>query len=128
FSNRQYSDLNSYDTRNQINRGTQLVDDAALYHFPFGGILRRSSGSTISQFGRGQINVNKEWDDRNEIHAIAGFDISDRTSQSDGFVAYGYDDGLLTYANPVDHTTRYPVYGNLAATGIVPYPVRDFSE
>lgn len=126
--NRSLYDMDNYYTRNLINRGTELSAGNIIYHFPYGGILDNATTKNIAQQGRGQLRLNNKWKDLHEMYALLGIDVQQQHMVSDAFTAYGYDEDFLTYANNVNHNERYPIYGNLASNGIIPYPVNNFGE
>lgn len=123
-----HNDLRSYYTRNHINRGTEIREGMPFYHFPYGGVLRRAASFSQGHNGRAQLSINYGWNDAHQLNALAGTDINDLKFHSDRYTAYGYNDELLTYVTSIDHTLRYPVYGNLASSGSIPYPIGDFAE
>lgn len=127
-SNSTAFDLDNYHTRNQINRGTEIIDGNMIFHFPFGGMLHQSTMRSSSQQGRVQLRASENWKTMHEIHALFGVDVQQQRLNSDGYSAYGYDEGLLTYANNVNHNVRYPIYANLGSTEMIAYPIRDFRE
>ncbi|WP_342328533.1 SusC/RagA family TonB-linked outer membrane protein [Pedobacter sp. FW305-3-2-15-E-R2A2] len=101
----------SYYTRNQINLLTELDSAQVKYNLPIGGILNQTSGNTNFYNIRGQVNANKNWNDKHELDALAGVEKSERHIKSNTFNTYGYNDELLTYAD-VDHLTQFlsPVF------------------
>jgi len=121
-------DLDNYRTRNLINRGTELVNGSRIYHFPYGGILDNSTTKNSTQQGRFQLRGDKNLRDSHEIHGLLGADIQQQHITSDGYSAYGYDENFLTYSNNVNHNERYPIYGNLASSGTIAYPVGNFGD
>lgn len=127
--NETHYDINSYYARNRINRGSEITEAGVKYHFPFGGIQNTFRQTSGGHRLRGQLNLNKQWSgSSHQLHAIFGAEVQERNNRGDGFIAYGYNDELLTYAGQIDFTYRYPVYGNLASTESMPYPIMDFTE
>lgn len=121
---REFNDVDSYYTRNRINRGTQFVGDQIIHHFPVGGILNKSSSIGSSHAGRAQLNYQQELFKHHHIRALIGVDIQHSTSHAlGGFTTYGYNDAILTNTQVIDHLLRYPVFGNLAANERIGYPV-----
>ncbi|MFC3198126.1 SusC/RagA family TonB-linked outer membrane protein [Parapedobacter deserti] len=125
---RDYYDVSTYYARNLINRGTEMVNNQLIYHFPLGGILKQSYATRQNHNTRALLNYAEKWHGNHAVHALAGVDITQTSFEAGGFNTYGYDDELLTYANNIDHTYRYPVFANLASTENVPYPVADFAN
>lgn len=94
--------LDSYYTRNLINRLTELESGQAIRHINPGGILFQNSGNTNVNNIRGQINANKIWNDKHQLTAIAGAERSERHINSNSSRVYGYNDELLTHQD-VNH-------------------------
>jgi TonB-linked SusC/RagA family outer membrane protein len=103
-------DENSYYTRDLINRFSQIdgINDRVIYKVPKGSILDLSGELLQSHNLRGQINFNKDWL-KNNIVAIAGWQIRNITSLRNGYRTYGFDEDILTSDN-VDYTNPYPDY------------------
>jgi hypothetical protein len=68
------------------------------YNVPLGGILTLNNGNTISNNIRGTLNYNYSWKD-NSVTALAGYELSQTTGDSNGSILYGYNDDLATFAN-----------------------------
>ncbi|SFC03701.1 TonB-linked outer membrane protein, SusC/RagA family [Parapedobacter composti] len=127
--NETHHNIDSYYARNRINRGSAISEAGVKYHFPFGGILNTSRQTSSGHRFRGQFNLNKQWlDASHQLHAILGAEVQESNNRGDGFIAYGYNDELLTYAGQIDFTYWYPVYGNLASSESMPFAVMDFTE
>src|SRR5690606_4685562 len=102
-----HHDIGSYYARNLINRGTEIVDGAVYYHFPYGGILQQRRQLTNTQDGRAQLNYDKAWGGGHEVHALVGGEIRQSLYRSDGSITYGFDEDRLTYNNAVDHIGQF---------------------
>lgn len=122
LSNR-FLDLDRYETRNNINRGSEIVGNNVIYHYPFGGWMRTSNRNSVSQRARMQLTYQRHWQGDHDVAAFVGGEINRSEDESGGMDIYGYNKNLLTFANNIDHTKRYPVYANLAANASIPYPV-----
>jgi TonB-linked SusC/RagA family outer membrane protein len=110
----------SYYTRNLINQFTQVNADGSLQRIiPLGGIFDRSNTTIIGQNIRGQLNFNKAWKSKNELNAIAGYELSDTHTTGYTYRLYGYDNEHAT-SQPVDYVNQYNTYGNPGATGQIP--------
>lgn len=108
-----------WETRNTINRFTQLVDGQPVYAVPRGGILDQGQQTLQAQGLRGQLNYARHWGERHDLTAIAGAELRDNTRSGQTHRVWGYDTGTLTHT-PVDLVTRHPLYGTLGgATNIV---------
>lgn len=115
--------LETYYTRNFINRGTELVNGLLRYNFPMGGIIRSSNNTSIGHNGRILIRSDHSFSAAHTLNGIIGLDINQSRSLADGYSKYGYNRETLSYANSVNHTLRYPVWDNLASVESVPYPI-----
>lgn len=118
-----YLPEDGWEMRNQINRGTEVTAGGLIHHFPEGGQLQSNHRISMGHQGRAQLGYNRTWSTGHAVHALAGTEIRDRVEQASGHYRYGYDPERLTYANNIDHTFRYPVFGNLATSGMVTYPI-----
>lgn len=121
-SNTEY-DMDNYYTRNQINRGTEIIGNDITYHFPVGGVLSSQFGKAVTHQGRAQLRMARNWANDHAFNAMVGADIQENRQESGGYAIYGYDGEFLTFANNVDHAKRYPIYGNLASNAAVSYPI-----
>ena len=107
---RQLQGQDSYYTRNLINRYTQVNGDGTLARpIPLGGILDLSNGSSVNQDGRFQLNYDGGWGKKNEVTAIAGYEVQTLHVTSDANRLYGYDADHATMQQ-VDGVTEFPFY------------------
>jgi TonB-linked SusC/RagA family outer membrane protein len=117
-----------YYVRNLINQFAYDDGTGTLqFAVPKGSILDHSVSSMISHSGRVQLNTGKQWNENNEINALAGFEIRQAKVSGLGSRLYGYDDDLGN-SIPVDYTSQLPVnpYGysqqipyNVSITGLI---------
>lgn len=98
-----------YYVRNLINEFA-YNDGSGIIQFavPKGSILDHSVSSMVSQSGRVQLNIGKQWQENNEINAIAGFEIRQAKVSELGSRLYGYNDDLAN-SIPVDYVSQLPV-------------------
>lgn len=110
LAGRNHYPLESYYARDLINRYTQVNEDGSLSRpVPEGGILDREERASHSHNGRAQLNYNKNWNDRHEINAMAGYEMKELVTTGDNYRFYGYDDEVANSV-PVDYITRYSQY------------------
>ncbi len=111
--------LSTYYARNLINRYSEIDGSGNLITpIPVGGILQSSENTLNAQQGRAQLNFNDSWNSKNEINAIAGYEISQTINQSNANTAYGFDkDSEISNAN-IDYLTNYPL--NPSGSGTIP--------
>ncbi|WP_460687338.1 SusC/RagA family TonB-linked outer membrane protein [Niabella aquatica] len=112
-----YSDMESYYTRNLINKFTVLPASTiqpATYPIPLGDIINRSFSSFASTNLRGQLNFSKAWL-QHSITALAGGELREALNGgAEGFTVFGYQEDPLSYSS-VDGTRIYKTYitGNM---------------
>lgn len=121
-------DLKNYDTRNNINLGTEFDGDNVIYHFPYGDILEKDYTDRYGHNARFQLNINKRWKDANHFYGILGFEINESQISEHGYTIYGYNQNTLSYPYALDHIGQFPIYDNLATSGTVPSPLHDQTE
>ena len=111
--------LESYYTRDLINRHTQRDAEGLLSHpLPIGDILYESRQHSHSHTVRGQLGYENSWQGRHFLNGIGGFEIKSLEGLGSGNYFYGYDDELGT-GQPVDHLTRWPYYYNPGRSGAI---------
>ncbi|RKR82865.1 TonB-linked SusC/RagA family outer membrane protein [Mucilaginibacter gracilis] len=105
---RDYQSQQTYFTRNYINQFSILNNGQVTgYNVPLGGILSLANANMVTNNVRGQLNFNRTWGNNN-VSAIAGYELSQTTVESNGSNLYGYNDDLATFIN-VDPTTSFPI-------------------
>jgi len=110
--NRDYQSQQSYAARNLINQYSIVDPSSGMvtgYNVPLGGIMYLSDANTTANNVRGQLNYNYSWKD-NIITALAGYELSQTTVNTNQSALYGYDDNLATYTDidPLDYFERNP--------------------
>lgn len=98
----------SYYTRNLINYYT----DPTTYNraIPLGAINSPTASKFNSQTIRGQINANKNWNNKHELTAIAGAEARKTYSLSSILsTLYGFDPNTNVFQN-VDTKNQFPLY------------------
>lgn len=111
----------SYFTRDMINRFTQMAPDGTLsYPVPLGGILDEAHSNYATNSIRGQIFLNKNWNNSHIVNAIAGVERKVIASTSSSSRAYGYNDNPLS-SMPVDYVTQFQSYNNPYGSYFIPY-------
>ena len=104
---RHLQSLEMYYTRNLINQYA-YTDDSGTLQFPLpeGAILDNSSSTLVSQSGRLQLNIDKNWNNVHHLTLLAGSEVRQLRTKAAANRLYGYNDDLLTFS-PVDYTTSY---------------------
>ncbi|WP_449048388.1 SusC/RagA family TonB-linked outer membrane protein [Parapedobacter sp.] len=108
--------VDSYYTRDQINRFTVVRGDGALERpVPLGGILNMEHGVYTGYTLRGQLTFGRQLAADHRLDAIAGAEVREWKSDNRAFRYYGYDP--LTGTNmPVDYVGSYTSFVNPAST------------
>lgn len=120
---------NSFFVRNQVNWFTQFNKQGiTLKPMPFGDILSRYNNEFNAHTLRGLINLNKSWNNKHQLAALAGTEIRENHSISSGAILYGYDPNTLTFQN-VDFITVFPLinreYGAATIKNVSPTAFTD---
>jgi TonB-linked SusC/RagA family outer membrane protein len=103
--------IESYSTRDQINKFTQADADGNLtYPVPMGGILDMYDQRSSSYNFRGQLKLNHAWTNH-ALSALAGYEVKELNSDANYYRYYGYNDELAT-TQRVDYTSFFPAYNN----------------
>jgi len=103
-----YNSLDSYYTRNLINRYTQPGTNGTFtFPIPVGGILQQSNSFLTSQRARGQLNYSNGWSEMHEFTAIVGTEISDVVNDGNSDTAYGYNKDNGTSFSGIDYSKFY---------------------
>lgn len=98
----------SYFARDLFNRFTEIdnATGAITHNIPRGGIKDASTSLLNVHNLRGHMNVDK-YMGRNKVFAMAGVEVRQAKTASNGHRLYGYDDDLLTFGS-VDFITLFP--------------------
>jgi len=107
----QHYQKETYFARNLINLYSQINNDEIMRIIPNNGILEEFQSDLKSHIGRAQINYNQKLATKHEIAALAGFEIREKISTSNGNRVYGYNENYLS-TTAMDYITEYKLYGN----------------
>lgn len=116
--------IDSYFTRNLINRYTEIEDGKIVYNIPKGGILDRTGSALNSHNVRGQINYSLGWGE-NELNILGGSELRSANTIGNSYRTYGYDENILTFS-PVNYTLPYKDY--ISGSTIYVPQMQDFSD
>lgn len=117
---RQYNSIESYFTRDLVNRYTQLGPaNTATYSIPKEGILRTNENTNKAWSWRAQLNANKQWGTQHTLNAIAGYEVRETVSAQTTANSYGYNQNTLSNT-PVDFTRAYPTYAAVRGNAFIP--------
>lgn len=118
--NKVYRNKDTYFSRNLVNQFSVLDNDHVIdYNIPVGGVLNYNNGSTVSQNFRAQLNLARTIGSH-DFSVLAGYELSQSSTDLKGGTLYGYDDELVTYGS-VNYNTYYqtnPVGGAYIPDGI----------
>jgi TonB-linked SusC/RagA family outer membrane protein len=111
-SNRETNNnMDSYYTRDMINKFSAISNDNVTRVIPSGDILNAYSVTLRSQTFRSQLNYRKVIANDHEVNAIAGYEGSDLRTATNNQTYYGYDPETMTHANAtIDPTRNYKLY------------------
>ncbi len=105
------SELDSYYTRNMINQATSVNTAGKLvYGIPPGSYLNNSNISNDVQSMRLQMNINRDFNENNSLHFLAGAEVREesREGSSQRYFGYNIDTNSGQAVNPtVYYNTVY---------------------
>lgn len=102
--NKQYYSKDALSVKTMINNATQMVKGIPKYNVPVGGQLKYSTLDNYSYTLRGQVDYNKEINEKHAVQALAGMEVRKVVSSGSGYYRYGYDDDNLNYSK-IDELT-----------------------
>lgn len=109
-----YYSIESYYTRNMINRFTTINSNNVVRAIPLGGIMNSSKGSGITHSLRWQGNARAIISGKHMVSGLFGSEIRQNEKSSNSYTIYGYDPDLLTSA-VLNHDVSYPLFDNLGS-------------
>lgn len=95
----QIQSINSYSIREQINTGNTYINGRAAYGFPKGGLYTGSNKNQDDYGLRAQLNVNKNWNEKNHFDFLAGTEIRQQKGTGYSTLLYGYNEETSTSTN-----------------------------
>ena len=117
---RNFKSLQTYDTRDLINRFTNFnqIDPNLRYPVPKNGITDLTNSRSKYYAVRGTLSFNKNLGDFQELSALAGGEVSDsRGGYTSNERIYGYDNLTGSFRNNIDYLNFYPrIYAAFAGT------------
>lgn len=129
INSRDLAGANSYYMRNLINRYTNPTTFNRV--IPLGGQYLTTNQQSDLHTLRGLLNASKNWNNRHEISAVAGVDVSQNFSKNQLNRYYGYDENSLRINSLLDYKTFHPFLfkaADGASTGTIPSEVFDIIE
>jgi TonB-linked SusC/RagA family outer membrane protein len=118
-----YNDVNSYYTRNLINKYSSIVNGTVNRVIPAADILSQSLKDFSSKVFRGQVNFSRVFREDHEVTVIAGYEGSDSRTGGNSQIYYGYDPETLTHANAtINPLSNYKYYYSSASSTISTSP------
>lgn len=105
----QLNPLESYFTRNLINRFTQVGSQGLSFPIPKGDIIDRFQNRSYSHQLRTVARYNKTWNNYNQINAIVGAEIRDLQSEgySNRFFGFNRNTGATSLVDPISFFNLY---------------------
>src|SRR5690606_22787058 len=98
----------SFYVRDLINRYSEPANGSLIYNIPRGGILNNSTNRLQAHRVRGQLNFNKNWNQRHRLSWLLGGEVSSSNTTQDSYGVYGYDEDVMTNKR-VDYVSRFPI-------------------
>lgn len=102
-------DESSYFARNIINRFTAIdpTTGEITRVVPMGNVFDKANTTYKKNDGRLQLSYQKNWQEKHEVNAIAGFGVTDLSQFNNWYRLYGYDPSTAS-STPVDFIEYYP--------------------
>ncbi|MCD0466969.1 SusC/RagA family TonB-linked outer membrane protein [Flavobacterium sp. ENC] len=113
------SERDSYFARNMINEATSVNTAGKLvYGIPVGSYLYNTNTSNESQSMRFQMNINRNFDQDNALHFLAGSEIREEHREGSSQRYYGYDTDTNSgqSVNPTAYYTTIYGWQNIIGT------------
>jgi TonB-linked SusC/RagA family outer membrane protein len=124
-----YESQNSYYMRQLYDEFT--APSTFSHAVPAGGYLAPTNTSINTQSLRGQLNVNKTWNTKNVLNAIAGWEVRNDNTSYIANAYYGYNPSTLSTTTNLDYQTLQPLLWGQPYTGIaystIPYNSGDIN-
>ncbi|GEP97783.1 SusC/RagA family TonB-linked outer membrane protein [Chitinophaga cymbidii] len=105
---RNLQDLNSFFTRDLINRYTNPT--TFVRSIPLGGILDILANKLTTHNLRGQLNIQKNWQGVHDFTALVAGELSKSWLYTEGNRFYGYNDATLSYDNNLNYGSNVPQF------------------
>ncbi|ULT26848.1 SusC/RagA family TonB-linked outer membrane protein [Sphingobacterium sp. E70] len=112
--------VNSFYTRDLINRFSQVKNGVITRIIPLGGIMQNSTSRMVAHKARFQASSDFALAGDWKFNLFAGAEISHASTDTRLNTAYGYDENTMTNIN-VDPINTYPIYGGLAGNSRIPF-------
>ncbi len=113
-----YWEPESYDARMLVNKGTSINSTGGrVSGVPLGGKLDLSRNSRKSYNLRGQVNVNKTFNDIHQLNLLFGTEIRETYGKADGEIRYGYDRAINTFRTVNPGAQFRDIYGSTQTIG-----------
>lgn len=123
MNNRQLNNVDSYYTRDMINRFTQRnsTTDGFSYPIPRGGILDLNYLRSQAHNLRLQADFNFNVALLHEFNGIMGYEVRDQRADANGTRSYGYDEriGISQAVNYKDYYTSY--FNAYSTFNVIPF-------
>ncbi|MCW3118935.1 MAG: SusC/RagA family TonB-linked outer membrane protein, partial [Chitinophagaceae bacterium] len=113
LGNKNYGPQSFY-ARNLENQFAQVASNNSVsYPIPLGAIVDLNNSELSTHQGRAQLNFQKSFNKKNEITAIAGWEIKNIKVNSNANRYYGYDSNISTVNNFINYNPQFTQYDNI---------------
>lgn len=115
LSNSTLNKLESYITRNEINKFYQpgASSNVSKFPVPIGGILSNSNAEIASHQARAQLDFNHSWSIKHRLNAIAGWEVKSLVNKGSYYTQYGYSRKGSLINSKMDFLNEYVLYPSL---------------
>lgn len=127
---RNHQSVETYFSRNLINRYSSILNNTFVRNIPTGGILDQANSELNSSRLRGQLNYDIDFGNDHQITAIAGIESGQIKTLINSGRLYGYNDENATSINALDYKTRFTLWENAGFPATIPAPsqIRELND
>src|SRR5690606_13794051 len=101
----------AYYVRDLVNRFSTIDDNSNIIRpIPMGEIIRKDNSTSFSHQGRLQLSYDKNWAGKDEVNAIAGWEIKELQSAANTNTYYGYRKNGRPNTPGLIHNQQDPQY------------------
>jgi hypothetical protein len=110
------NDIESFYTRDLVNKFTQLNNGNVNYIIPKAGVLNSSTFIASSYNFRALLNYSHLWK-KQSLYGIVGWEVQESENKNNSSTVYGYNENPLS-STVLDYLNTYPLY--YGGSGYIP--------